>query len=159
MAAGGDIAGKARGIADRFHSEHAARDDLARVERIAHWMDRRYVDPLLGLLLPGAGDVAGALIGLFAVASAFRLRAHPIVIARMLLNLAVDSVIGAIPVLGALFDLFYRAHTRNLRLLTERDVRAPRPGDWGVVGGAALLFVLALCLPVLAVIAALKLFF
>lgn len=149
----------ASGVASRFHSERAARDDLARVERVAHWMDRRYLDPLLGFLLPGAGDVAGSLIGLFAIASAFRLRAHPIVIARMLLNLAVDSVLGAIPIVGAVFDLFYRAHTRNLKLLSERDVRAPRPGDWAVVGGAALLFLLALCLPILAVIAAVKLVF
>lgn len=147
------------GLAGRFHSERAARDDLQRVERIAHWMDRRYIDPLIGLLLPGAGDVIGALVGLFAVGSAFRLRAHPIVIARMLLNLAVDSVIGAIPVLGALFDLFYRAHSRNLRLLSERDVREPRAADWAVVGGAALLFLLALCLPIIAVVAAVKLLF
>lgn len=142
--------------AGRFHSERAARDDLARVERIAEWMDRRYLDPLIGFLLPGAGDVAGAMIGLFAVASAFRLRAHPIVIARMLLNLAVDSVLGAIPILGALFDLFYRAHSRNLRLLTERDVRQPRAGDWAIVVGAALLFLLALSVPILALVAALK---
>jgi hypothetical protein len=147
------------GLAGRFHSERAARGDLERVERIAHWMDRRYIDPLIGLLLPGAGDVIGALVGLFAVASAFRLRAHPIVIARMLLNLAADSVLGAIPVLGALFDLFYRAHSRNLRLLSERDVREPRAGDWAVVGGAALLFLLALCLPIIAVVAAAKLLF
>jgi hypothetical protein len=147
------------GLAGRFHSERAAKDDLARVERIAYWMDRRYIDPVIGFLLPGAGDVIGALVGLFAVASAFRLRAHPIVIARMLLNLAVDSVLGAVPVLGALFDLLYRSHTRNLRLLSERDVREPRASDWAVVGGAALLFLLALCLPIIAVIAAFKLVF
>jgi uncharacterized protein DUF4112 len=138
-------------------SEDAARDDLARVERIAHWMDRRYIDPIIGLLLPGAGDVIGALVGLFAIGSAFRLRAHPIVIARMLLNLAVDSVIGAIPVLGAVLDLFYRAHTRNYRLLSARDVREPRLSDWAVVVGAGLLFLLALCLPIIAVVATIKL--
>jgi hypothetical protein len=70
----------------------------------------------------------------------------------MLLNLAIDSIIGSIPLLGAILDIFYRAHTRNLNLLRSRDVSVPRPSDWLVLGAAALLFVLALVLPILIVI-------
>jgi uncharacterized protein DUF4112 len=126
---------------------------LELAERIALWMDRRYVDPILGLILPGAGDAIGAGIGLLGIYSAFRMRAHPIVIARMFINLAVDSLLGSIPLLGAIFDFFYRAHTRNLHLLRTRDVRVPRPADWLTVAAAALAFVVALFLPVLIVIA------
>ncbi len=126
---------------------------LQLAERIAYWMDRRYVDPILGFILPGAGDAIGAGIGLLGIYSAFRMRAHPIVIARMLINLAVDSLIGSIPLLGAIFDIFYRAHSRNLELLRARDVRLPRPSDWLTVAAAALAFVTALLLPVLIVIA------
>ena len=126
---------------------------LALAERVAFWMDRRYVDPILGFVLPGAGDAIGAGIGLLGIYSAFRMRAHPIVIARMFINLAVDSLIGSIPLLGAIFDIFYRSHTRNLQLLRTRDVRVPRPSDWLTVAAAALAFVTALFLPVLLVIA------
>jgi Domain of unknown function (DUF4112) len=125
---------------------------LELAERLAYWMDRRYIDPILGFVLPGAGDVLGAGIGLLGIYAAFRLRAHPVVIARMLLNLAVDSIIGAIPFLGSFADIFYRANTRNLKLLRSRDVRVPRPSDWLAVWGAALLFVLALVLPIVVVV-------
>lgn len=127
---------------------------LELAERLAYWMDRRYLDPILGLLLPGAGDAIGAGIGLLGIYAAFRLKAHPVVIARMLLNLAVDSLIGAIPFAGAIGDLFYRAHTRNLALLRTRDVRVPSASDWLMVGAAALLLVLAMLLPIAIVIAA-----
>lgn len=135
-------------------SSRAAQRDLQRLERLAEWMDKRYVDPLLGLLVPGAGDAVGAALGLLGVVSAFRLGAHPVVIARMLLNLAVDAVLGSIPLLGAVLDFFYRAHTRNLRLLQTRNVRQPRTSDWLWVSAAAVTFVVALCIPLLVLIAA-----
>jgi len=134
----------------------SAHRDLKRLEHLAEWMDRRYLDPILGLLLPGAGDAMGAALGLLGVASAFRLRAHPVVIARMLLNLAFDSVLGSIPLLGAVLDFFYKAHTRNLTLLKTRDVRKPRASDWLMVIAAGLTFVLALCLPLLVLLTALS---
>ena len=124
---------------------------LELAEWLAHWMDRRYIDPLLALLLPGAGDALGAAIGLLGVFAAFKLRAHPLVIARMLLNLAVDALLGAIPFVGPVIDLFYRANSRNLELLRTRDVREPRASDAVLVAGAALLFVIALLAPVLLV--------
>jgi hypothetical protein len=126
---------------------------LELAEKIAYWMDRRYIDPILGFVLPGAGDAIGAGIGLLGIYAAFRLKAHPVVIARMLIHLAIDSAIGAIPILGAVVDIFYRAHTRNLALLRTRDVRVPRPSDWLAVGGAALLLLLAMLLPIGIVIA------
>lgn len=121
---------------------------LELAEWLAHWMDRRYIDPLLALLLPGVGDALGAVIGLLGVFAAFKLRAHPLVIARMLLNLAVDALLGTIPFAGPVFDLFYRANSRNLELLRSRDVREPRASDALLVGGAALLFLAALLAPV-----------
>lgn len=139
---GGDIARSSNTPDQRY---------LELAERIAYWMDRRYVDPIVGLLFPGAGDAIGAGIGLLAVYAAFRMRAHPVVIARMLIHLAVDSLLGSIPIAGAVLDFFYKSHTRNLALLRERDVRATRPSDWLIVAGAALLFVGALLLPLVVV--------
>ena len=133
-------------------SDNAPEERYLRLaERIAYWMDRRYVDPVLGFLLPGAGDAIGAGIGLLGVYAAFRMRAHPVVIARMLVHLAVDALLGSIPILGAVADFFYKAHSRNLELLRERDVRSPRPSDWLTVAAAAALFIGALLLPLVLV--------
>jgi hypothetical protein len=123
------------------------------VENVAHWMDRRYLDPLLALVLPGVGDVLGAVIGLASVVVAVRMRAHPALIARMLIHLAVDALLGSIPLLGPVIDIFYRANSRNLELLRQRDVWRASSSDWLVVGGAGLVFLLALILPLLALVA------
>lgn len=128
-------------------SADTAERELALVESIADWMDRRYLDPIIGFVLPGVGDFLGSLVGLLAVAAAFRLRAHPVVIARMLLNLALDAALGALPIVGDAADVFYRAHSRNLRLLRERTLQRTRPSDWLLVCGALLLFLAALAAP------------
>ncbi len=128
--------------------------ELAALESIAEWLDRRYLDPILGLVLPGVGDVVGSMVGLYGVGVALRLGVHPIVVARMLLNLALDSFIGSIPVLGAIGDFFFRAHVKNLELLQARGERGrATAGDWWIVLGAFFLFLLALALPVLLLIA------
>lgn len=74
------------------------------------------LDALLGLV-PVAGDVASALIGLYAVAQARELGASRWLQARMVGNLAVDAAIGLVPIAGDVADVFFRAHRRNLRLL------------------------------------------
>lgn len=138
-------------------SSHA---EIARLEAVAEWLDRRYVDPVVGLLLPGLGDVAGALVGLYGVLVAWRLSVHPVIIARMLLNLAIDSTLGSIPILGAVADFFFHAHIRNVDLLKQRSARGrPEASDWWIVGGALFLFLLALCLPVLVLGAMIALLF
>jgi hypothetical protein len=118
---------------------------------LAHWLDHRFVDPLLGLLLPGVGDLLGAALGLYPVLLAWRERAPKVLLARMILNLAADTAGGAIPVLGDVWDFLFRAHARNLELLRARvdagEVRA-RWTDGFVVGGALLLLLIALALPV-----------
>lgn len=124
-------------------------DDLARARRLAGWLDDRFLDPILGFLFPGAGDLLTSAAGLFTLAVAARRKLPPVVIARMLLNLALDSALGAIPFVGDLFDVFFRAHRRNLRLLESRaPTGRARPSDWLLVGGAVLLFLAALVLPI-----------
>jgi hypothetical protein len=150
--AGHPAAAPASGSTDSHRHERSERE-LELVENVAHWMDRRYLDPLLALLLPGVGDVLGAVIGLASVVVAVRMRAHPALIARMLIHLAVDALLGSIPFLGPVVDIFYRANSRNLELLRQRDVWRASPSDWLVLGGAGLAFLLALILPVLALVA------
>jgi hypothetical protein len=127
---------------------------LALATTLAHWLDHRFLDPLLGLLLPGAGDVLGAVLGLYAVVTAWRMRAPKVLIARMLMNLSLDLLGGLVPVVGDVWDFFFKANTRNLALLRARtsagETRATA-GDWLLVAGAALLFLVALAAPFLLV--------
>ena len=134
--------------------------ELERARQIARWADNRYIDPVLGLVLPGAGDLAGALLGLWAVTIALRRGVSKIVVARMLLNLGVDAAAGAVPILGDVWDFFFKAHARNLELLRarlgEEQGRRARPSDWLAVIGAAVLFVAALALPFVLLVLAVR---
>jgi hypothetical protein len=128
---------------------------LKAAETLARWLDGRFIDPLLGLLLPGIGDLLGSALGLYPVLLAWRRRAPRALLARMLLNLAADAAGGAIPVIGDIWDFLFKAHARNLQLLRARAEGTAVRGHWSdaaVVGGALLLLVAALALPVLTVV-------
>jgi hypothetical protein len=74
------------------------------------------LDSLIGLI-PGAGDIAMAVVGSYGLVIAHQLGAPASVQFRMLLNLALDAAVGAIPVLGDLFDFAFKSNVRNARLL------------------------------------------
>jgi hypothetical protein len=108
------------------------------------------LDALLGLIAPGAGDAATGLATLTLFFLAFKLRVPKVILLRMLVNVGVDAVFGIIPVLGDVFDVFYRAGDRNLWLLKKYggDRRtSPGVGDYMVVLLAVLLVLVLIALP------------
>jgi hypothetical protein len=76
------------------------------------------LDPLIGLV-PVVGDLIPAAIGLYLVFEARELGASRWLQARMVGNLLLDLLVGAVPVLGDFFDFMFRAHHRNLKLLQK----------------------------------------
>lgn len=93
------------------------------------------LDALLGLL-PGGGDVAGGLLSGLIILQAARDGAPATVLGRMLGNVALDVVAGAVPLLGDIFDVAWRANSRNIRLLQswrERPVSTTRSSKVTVV--------------------------
>jgi hypothetical protein len=78
-------------------------------------------------LIPGFGDSATAVISGVFILAAFRAGAPKWVIGKMALNVAVDWLVGLIPIVGDLFDVAHRANTKNLILL--RKVLARRRGE------------------------------
>jgi len=122
----------------------SARKDLARRRLVAltRLMDeavhvpllrtRVGLDALLGLV-PVAGDLISAAIGLYIVAQARELGASRWLQARMVGNLLVDAAVGAVPIAGDLADVYFKAHRRNLKLLQKTigepfiDVVEPLP--------------------------------
>lgn len=122
---------------------------------LARWLDHRFIDPLLGLLLPGVGDLLGSALGMYPVLLAWQRGAPKSLLARMILNLAADAAGGAIPVLGDVWDFLFRAHARNLELLRARAREGAVHGHWTdalVVGGALLVLLAALAMPVMAAV-------
>lgn len=122
--------------------------ELRAVRALSRVMDRLYVDPIVGFLLPGAGDVLTGATGAYTVLLAMRMGVPKVTVARMLVNLAVDLLLGAIPVAGDVFDVWFKAHERNLALLEQRAAAKTSAVDGLYVAGAALLFLAALALPV-----------
>jgi uncharacterized protein DUF4112 len=103
------------------------------------------LDPVLGLV-PGLGDLVGAAMSGYIIVVGAQLCAPRVVIARMIANVAIDTVGGSLPVLGDLFDAGWKSNNRNVALL-ERTLGLPetsRGGSrWLVVGTVLALAVLA----------------
>lgn len=76
------------------------------------------IDPLLGLV-PGIGDLIGALISMVIVMRAVQAGTPRIAIARMMTTIAIDTFVGSIPVLGDAFDFAYKSNLKNLRIYEE----------------------------------------
>jgi len=114
--------------------ESRGRRDLERLRLVAKLFDAAFaipgtkwrfgIDALFGLV-PGLGDIAGALVGVYALRVARNLRVPQVVQLHMLMNIALDALIGMIPILGDLFDFAFQAQTRNLALL-DRWMDSPR---------------------------------
>lgn len=130
--------------------------ELRTVRALGRVMDRLYLDPILGFFLPGAGDVLTGATGIYTVLLALRMGVPKATVARMLVNLTVDLLVGAIPVAGDAFDVWFKAHERNLRLLEKRAVGPGSAADGLYVAGAALLFLAALAVPVVILVWALR---
>lgn len=108
---------------------------LARLETLATIMDaailvpgtniRIGADALIGLL-PGLGDLISAGVSGLIILEARRMGAPRRLVARMMGNVAIDALAGAVPIVGDLFDVAFRANLKNTQLLRRHFERADR---------------------------------
>jgi hypothetical protein len=106
-----------------------SRDErIARIDALATLFDTAFVIPgtqvRFGIdamirLIPGIGDVITTGLCLYIVNEARGLGAPPLLIARMLANVAFDGIVGAVPILGDAVDVAFRANRRNIALLRD----------------------------------------
>ncbi len=75
-------------------------------------------DSVLGLV-PVLGDGAGALVGLYIVNEARRMGLPREKLAKMIGNVAMDSVVGSVPLFGDLFDVYFKSHRRNVQIIID----------------------------------------
>jgi hypothetical protein len=118
-------------------SADAALAARERVQRLARWLDeglrvpgtgwRVGIESLIGLL-PVAGDAIGLLLSLWIIVEARRAGAPARLLWRMAGNAALDAGAGALPLVGDLFDFWFRANARNAELLRQHfELQRPEP--------------------------------
>lgn len=110
--------------------------EIRRLQRLADLLDSRFrvpgtnlrfgLDPLLGLL-PGLGDAAALIPAIYVILHAHRLGAPRSLLLRMALNVGLDSLVGAVPLVGDLFDAAFKANRRNVALLERHLSRTGPP--------------------------------
>jgi hypothetical protein len=125
---------------------------------VATWLDDRFVipgtrirfglDALIGLI-PGIGDALAALASLFIVVSAWRRGAARITVLRMMVNLAIEDTLGAIPVIGDVAHIAWKANRRNYNLLIrdQQSLKHHTWQDWLFVVGVSLIMCLLFLAP------------
>lgn len=111
-------------------SRKSARD----LEQLAHWLDSVFeipgirlrfgIDSILGLL-PGVGDTASALASVYILQAATRHGVPRVTVARMTMNIGIDLLIGAVPLIGDLFDVYWKANRKNVELLRRHLAANP----------------------------------
>ena len=140
---------------------HRQRDD-AHLERLRRWselLDQAFRIPGTNIrfgwdvivgLIPGIGELSSPLFGMLLLMQAYRMRVPPVVQARMVINAIVDALLGLVPGLGNVADIFWKANTWNMRLLD----RHARPGvphsrfDAMFVWGCILLLLAVAAIPI-----------
>jgi len=133
--------------------------NLDRLRRVAHLFDSAFrvpgtrlrfgLDPLLGLI-PGIGDLTSPVFTLIILWHGFAARVPKIVLARMVLNAAIDAALGAIPIAGDVFDFAWKSNDWNLALLERHALPGARVStfDWLFVAGCALLVAVSALVPI-----------
>lgn len=130
-------------------------------ERLVRWLDDFIripgtkwgigLDPILGMVLPGAGDTITGVGSIALLFLALKERTPTIVILRMLLNILVDVLGGLLPVVGDSFDFVWRSNKRNLELIEKyRDdpEREPTWVDYALVGAGIFLAIASIVIPI-----------
>jgi len=121
--------------------------DLAIAQRLADWLDTKFkvagvrfgLDAILGLL-PGIGDTLTSLASLYILGLATRHHVPRVTQARMAANIAVDWLVGCIPIIGDAFDVAWKSNQMNVALLrrhfssSSEEQRRHRRRDWLFLG-------------------------
>lgn len=128
------------------------------LDRIARWLDSRFVipgtkirfglDPIISFI-PFAGDLVTVLISSVLVYQMNQYGASRKLVIKMMGNVLVDAVVGAIPLIGVVFDLIYKANDRNVKLLKEHYLEGKHQGSGTGIIIAFLLLIILLVVGIL----------
>ena len=145
-------------MARRIPKEYREEDPL--IEWLAWLMDESIrigpwaigLDGFIGLI-PGIGDMAGAAISSLIIARAMKSGIPKSAVIRMVINVALDSLVGAVPFLGDIFDFAFKSNTYNLKIYREalRGERQPIR-DWLFIIFVAVILLTIIILPIVGLV-------
>lgn len=151
-------------VAEVVEPDEKLPQDLVALRRFAYLLDEAFEVPgtkirvgfgaILGLV-PGIGDVMGAMLSTWVIAGALRHRVPMRVILRMVGNIAIDLIFGAVPVAGDVFDFLFEENMKNMRLLEKyRDRTRPprRTSEIALILTAIIAFLILLALSLIVVV-------
>jgi hypothetical protein len=133
--------------------------NLDRVRRLAHLFDSAFripgtrirfgLDPLLGLI-PGIGDLTTPVLTIMILWHGVAARLPKIVLARMVLNAAIDAALGALPIVGDVFDFAWKSNDWNLALLERHAIPGAKAtaADWAFVAMCTIAIALCALVPI-----------
>ena len=110
------------------HNGHTRRMALERIDKLAQLFDTAFILPGTNVrfgveavmrLVPVVGDAAASALSCYLLYEAHRLEVPKHVFARLVVNVAIEGAAGAIPLVGDLFDVGFRANRRNVKILKE----------------------------------------
>src|SRR5580698_7591050 len=128
-----DFAASRYAQARRPHDAQSRRAALDRLDMLATAFDTAFILPGTNVrfgvesllrLVPGVGDVIASVLSCYLLYEARRLGVPRLLFARMLANVVLEGTIGAVPIAGDAFDVFFRANRRNVALLRAHFARA-----------------------------------
>jgi len=115
-----------------------ARTRMQSLEFLARLLDSQFkipgtnirfgLDAIIGLV-PGIGDLSTFTVSSYMIVVMARNGVSGYVLARMVLNILIDTIIGSIPLIGDLFDVAFKANLKNMRLLKEHYVEGRHRGS------------------------------
>lgn len=107
--------------------------ELGFARSFVKYFDDYYLDGIIGMFVPAGGDVVTGVGSMALLVTALRERVPTVILFRMLLNILADVLIGAIPLLGDLFDFFWRSNRRNLHLIERYRDGDEDPNAWDYI--------------------------
>ena len=133
-------------------------------ERLVTLLDDRFripgtdvrfgLDPIIGILFPGIGDAVAGTGSIGLLALAVRRGVPRVVLWRMVLNILADALFGALPLVGDVFDVAFKANRRNLELIKAHESPASKASRWDyvVVAFGVSLAVVSIVTPLVAML-------
>ena len=137
-------------------------EKLLRLKRLSHNLDEAFtipgterkigIDPIIGLI-PGGGDLIGGALSIYIMHAGIRMGMPRSVIIRMFGNIALEFIIGCIPIIGDLFDAMWKSNQRNVKLIEDSIISEEKNTIFGyfLIGVLIKTLVTAILLVIIAV--------
>ncbi len=108
------------------------------------------LDGIVGFI-PGIGDILGGLASSIIIIAAWTRGIPRVTVARMVMNVAIETAVGSVPVLGNFFDIGWRANRRNYALLTGSVAQPAKHSrfSWLFLAGVCVVLAVLMVVPML----------